>query len=107
MDELVEVAFRAFRGDVLIDESETAGVEFFEELVPGDLFQVAVVVVFGLGKLYAENAGLTVLFGAGDLCGFGATSFSPCADFIVVLRGFGKCHRHHLLDCVPPGSAES
>ena len=92
VDELIEVTPCAARGLFLVDEFESVLVEFVKELVPGDLFQVFIILIARFGKAEAENSGLAVPVSAANFGGHCAARFRPLANGVVILGCSGKWH---------------
>jgi hypothetical protein len=53
-DELVKIAALAARGFLLIKQREVRFVKLLEEFVPGDLFEIVVLRIRGIGKFDAD-----------------------------------------------------
>ena len=53
-DELVKIAALAARGFLLIKQREVRLVKLLEEFVPGDLFEIVVLRIRGIGKFDAD-----------------------------------------------------
>lgn len=92
VNQLVEVALCSACGLVLVDKFEAVIVELLKEFVPGDLLQVFVVTISGIGEAESEDASLVTLVGAADFRRLSATRICPLANCVVILGRLGKCH---------------
>jgi hypothetical protein len=92
VDEFVEVALLSVRRLVLIDELEIAFIELLEEVLPGDLAQIVVLVAGSLRKFEAQDTGLFALVGTGYFGWNSMASFGPFPNLVVIGGRLGECH---------------
>jgi hypothetical protein len=85
-DELVKIAALAARGFLLIKQREVRLVKLLEEFVPGDLFEIVVLRIRGIGKFDADYPGAVLRLRRSDGGGAPAAGLRPFADFVVVRR---------------------
>src|SRR5262249_51520409 len=88
LHEFVEAALLPVRRFFLVEEREFLGVEFAEELLPGNPLQTLVRRI----EIEPEDSGAALPGRGGDGRGLAAAVLRPAADGVVVLGGLGVGH---------------
>jgi hypothetical protein len=85
-EEFVEIVALAARGFLLIEQRQVRFVELLEKFVPGDLFEIILLGVWGAGKFDADYPGVVLRWRRADGGRPPAARLRSFADLVVVRR---------------------
>jgi len=91
--QFIEIAGFAIRSILLNYEREIPVVELIEPFVPAHFFQGIFSAISG--KIQANDAYVSFIFGASDSSRFRLPIFCPALDFIMIGKYVGRCFRWH------------